>query len=196
MIVGRFVPENNYETMITEFMRSKTEKDLVIITNVEHNKFYEQLREKTGFEKDKRIKFVGTVYDQDLLKKIREEAYGYLHGHEVGGTNPSLLEALASTRLNLLLGVGFNKEVGEDSALYWSKDSGNLAALLEQADALDADTIALLDKRSTDRVRDAYSWEKSWENTRRRFWRGNYECKEVDENICKDVPLCSAAPLR
>ena len=79
--------------------------------------------------------------------------------------------------LNLLLGVGFNKEVGEDSALYWSKDSGNLAALLEQADALDADTIALLDKRSTDRVRDAYSWEKSWENTRRRFWRGNYECK-------------------
>lgn len=160
LIVGRFVPENNYETMITEFMRSKTEKDLVIITNVEHNKFYEQLREKTGFEKDKRIKFVGTVYDQDLLKKIREEAYGYLHGHEVGGTNPSLLEALASTRLNLLLGVGFNKEVGEDSALYWSKDSGNLAALLEQADALDADTIALLDKRSTDRVRDAYSWEK------------------------------------
>ena len=160
MIVGRFVPENNYETMITEFMRSKTEKDLVIITNVEHNKFYEQLREKTGFEKDKRIKFVGTVYDQDLLKKIREEAYGYLHGHEVGGTNPSLLEALASTRLNLLLGVGFNKEVGEDSALYWSKEPGNLSALLEKADALDAEIIEQLDEKSTARVQDAYSWEK------------------------------------
>ena len=160
LIVGRFVPENNYETMITEFMRSKTEKDLVIITNVEHNKFYEQLREKTGFEKDKRIKFVGTVYDQDLLKKIREEAYGYLHGHEVGGTNPSLLEALASTRLNLLLGVGFNKEVGEDSALYWSKEPGNLSALLEKADALDAEIIEQLDEKSTARVQDAYSWEK------------------------------------
>ena len=160
LIVGRFVPENNYETMITEFMRSKTEKDLVIITNVEHNKFYEQLREKTGFEKDKRIKFVGTVYDQDLLKKIREEAYGYLHGHEVGGTNPSLLEALASTRLNLLLGVGFNKEVGEDSALYWSKEPGDLSALLEKADALDAEIIEQLDEKSTARVQDAYSWEK------------------------------------
>lgn len=160
LIVGRFVPENNYETMITEFMRSKTTKDLVIITNVEHNKFYEELREKTAFEEDSRIKFVGTVYDQDLLKKIREEAYGYLHGHEVGGTNPSLLEALASTKLNLLLGVGFNKEVGEDSALYWNKESGNLAALLENTDALDADTIALLDKKSTERVMDAYSWEK------------------------------------
>ena len=160
LIVGRFVPENNYETMITEFMRSKSAKDLVIITNVEHNKFYEQLREKTGFEKDSRIKFVGTVYDQDLLKKIREEAYGYLHGHEVGGTNPSLLEALASTKLNLLRDVGFNKEVGEDSALYWNKDPGNLASLLEKADALDADTIAQLDKKSTERVKSAYSWSK------------------------------------
>lgn len=146
--------------MITEFMRSKTTKDLVIITNVEHNKFYEQLREKTGFEKDSRIKFVGTVYDQDLLKKIREEAYGYLHGHEVGGTNPSLLEALASTKLNLLRDVGFNKEVGEDSALYWNKDLGNLASLLEKADALDADTLAQLDKKSTERVKNAYSWSK------------------------------------
>lgn len=160
LIVGRFVPENNYETMIREFMASKTKKDLVIITNVEHNKFYDTLAKQTGFDNDKRIKFVGTVYDQDLLKKIREEAYGYLHGHEVGGTNPSLLEALASTRLNLLLDVGFNREVGEDSALYWSKESRNLATLLDKTDTLDADIIEQLDKKSTDRVRDAYSWEK------------------------------------
>ena len=90
----------------------------------------------------------------------------------MGGTNPSLLEALASTRLNLLLGVGFNKEVGEDSALYWSKDSGNLAALLEQADALDADTIAMLDKKSTERVRDAYSWKKIVSEYEKTFLEG------------------------
>lgn len=160
LIVGRFVPENNYETMIKEFVASNTNKDLVIITNVEHNKFYDALAQQTRFENDRRIKFVGTVYDQELLKKIREEAYGYLHGHEVGGTNPSLLEALASTRLNLLLGVGFNREVGEDSTLYWSKEAGSLSTLLEQADALNADAIAELDRKSTERVRDAYSWEK------------------------------------
>ena len=67
LVVGRFVPENNYETMITEFMKSNTTKDFVLITNVEQNKFYEQLRKKTGFDKDSRIKFVGTVYDQELL---------------------------------------------------------------------------------------------------------------------------------
>lgn len=160
LIVGRFVPENNYETMITEFMRSKTKKDLVIITNVERNKFYERLAQKTGFEKDKRIKFVGTVYEQELLKKIREEAHGYIHGHEVGGTNPSLLEALASTRINLLLNVGFNREVGEDGALYWDKTPGNLAELLEKADGLDTENIANLNQKSLNRVVEAYSWDK------------------------------------
>ena len=89
--VGRFVPENNYETMIKEFMKSNTKRDFVIITNYENNKFYQQLNVSTNFQKDKRIKFVGTVYDQELLTKIRENAYGYIHGHEVGGTNPSLL---------------------------------------------------------------------------------------------------------
>ena len=74
-----------------------------------------ELDNKLHFSKDKRIKFVGTVYDKELLKKIRENAYAYFHGHEVGGTNPSLLEALGATKLNLLLGVGFNREVAEDA---------------------------------------------------------------------------------
>lgn len=62
---------------------------------------------KLHFKSDKRIRFVGTVYDQELLKKIRENAYAYFHGHTVGGTNPSLIEALGSTDLNLLVDVGF-----------------------------------------------------------------------------------------
>ncbi|HAP19849.1 MAG TPA: glycosyl transferase [Lachnospiraceae bacterium] len=160
LIVGRFVPENNYETMVTEFMKSKTSKDLVIITNVEKNKFYAALSEKTGFDKDKRIKFVGTVYEQELLKKIREQAYGYVHGHEVGGTNPSLLEALASTKVNLLLEVGFNKEVGADGAFYWNKEKGNLAALIEKTDELSKAEIEEKDVLSTNRVKDFYGWEK------------------------------------
>ena len=92
----------------------------------------------------KRIKFVGTVYDSELLKKIRENAYGYFHGHEVGGTNPSLLEALGSTDLNLLLNVGFNREVGEDAALYWDKTPGSLSGLIDQADKLDKSEIDAL----------------------------------------------------
>ncbi|OUZ23678.1 hypothetical protein A5867_001363 [Enterococcus sp. 6D12_DIV0197] len=106
--------------MIKEFMKSDSKKDFVLVTNVEENKFFEKLKSKTDFEKDGRIKFVGTVYDQELLKYIRENAFAYFHGHEVGGTNPSLLEALVSTKLNLLLNVSFNREVGKDGAIYLS----------------------------------------------------------------------------
>ena len=158
LVVGRFVPENNYETMITEFMKSNTTKDFVLITNVEQNKFYEQLRENTGFDKDSRIKFVGTVYDQELLKKIRENAYGYFHGHEVGGTNPSLLEALATTNLNLLLDVGFNQEVARNGAIYWSKEENSLANLISKADSIKIQEIRALGKNAKDRIASEYSW--------------------------------------
>ena len=99
------------------------------------------------------------VYDQELLKKIRENAYGYFHGHEVGGTNPSLLEALGSTELNLLLDVGFNREVAEDGALYWTKEEGNLAKLIEEADELASDVITALGDKAKERIREWYSWE-------------------------------------
>lgn len=159
LVVGRFVPENNYETMIREFMKSDTDKDFVIITNVAGNAFYENLREATNFESDPRIKFVGTVYDQELLKKIREDAFAYFHGHEVGGTNPSLLEALATTNLNLLLDVGFNREVGEDGALYWSKELGDLAQLINDADHMETEEIEKMSALARKRIEDCYSWE-------------------------------------
>lgn len=171
LIVGRFVPENNYETMITEFMKSNTKKDLVIVTNVEKNKFYDELENKTKFSSDKRIKFVGTVYNQELIKKIREEAYGYLHGHEVGGTNPSLLEALASTKLNLLLDVGFNKEVGRDGALYWNKEDGDLSSLIEKADKLEQENILSLESKAKEIVSQDYKWESICEKYENVFLR-------------------------
>lgn len=158
LVVGRFVPENNYETMIIEFMKSKTNKDFVLITNVEQNKFYDKLKKKTRFNEDKRIKFVGTVYNQELLKKIRENAYGYLHGHEVGGTNPSLLEALGSTDLNLLLDIGFNREVGEDGALYWTKTDMCLAGLIHKADGMHKEEIINMSELARKRIIDCYSW--------------------------------------
>ncbi len=159
LVVGRFVPENNYETMVREFMASDSKKDFVLITNIEKNSFYDNLLAATHFDKDPRIKFVGTVYDNELLKKIRENAYAYFHGHEVGGTNPSLLEALGSTDLNLLLDVGFNREVGEDAALYWGKENGQLAALIHKADGLSQSEITELGKKAKNRIATAYSWD-------------------------------------
>ena len=158
LVVGRFVPENNYETMIREFMRSESDKDFALITNT-NTQFLNDLNSTLGFMSDRRIKFVGTVYDHELLKKIRECAYGYFHGHEVGGTNPSLLEALGSTELNLLLDVGFNREVGQDAVMYWNKDSGSLSSLIDKADEIDSMQRSEYGLRAKERIKSAYSWE-------------------------------------
>lgn len=168
LVVGRFVPENNFETMIKEFMKSKTKKDFAIITNV-NDKFLEELESKLHFREDSRIKFVGTVYDKELLMKIRENAYGYFHGHSVGGTNPSLLEALGSTDLNLLLDVGFNKEVAEDAAIYWNKENGNLAELIDKADLMSDKEINEIGKKAKQRIKSAYSWQFISESYRHIF---------------------------
>ena len=156
--VGRFVPENNFETMIREFMKSHSTKDFAIITTKDE-KFLNALDEKLHFSQDKRIKFVGTVYDQELLKKIRERAYGYFHGHSVGGTNPSLLEALGSTKLNLLYDVGFNREVAEDAALYWTLEDGDLAKLIDQSDSMDEEELEEMGQKAKQRIKDEYSWQ-------------------------------------
>ena len=153
--VGRFVPENNFDIMIREFMKSRLDMDFAIITT-ENEKYAAELQQKYRYRSDPRIKFAGTVYDTELLAKIRENAAAYIHGHEVGGTNPSLLESMGKTKINLLYDVGFNREVGEDAALYWSKAEGSLAALLDRLDTVDAEDYG---RRAKQRMREAYSWQ-------------------------------------
>lgn len=159
LIVGRFVPENNFEIMIKEFMKSKTKRDLVIVTNYEENSYCKRLSKTTQFKSDKRVKFVGTVYEQALLRTIRENAYAYLHGHEVGGTNPSLLEAMGSTNLNLLLDVGFNHEVGGAAAFYWNKKEQQLSSLIDGVDVMEEKEIVLRGNLAKQRMKELYSWE-------------------------------------
>lgn len=172
LVVGRFVPENSFEIMIREFMKSNSKRDFAIITNV-NDKFLNELENRLHFSKDKRIKFVGTVYDQELLKKIRENAYAYFHGHTVGGTNPSLIEALGSTDLNLLVNVGFNREVAIDSALYWDREEGKLAQLINQVDNKPEEEIKTLGLKAKERVQKAYTWKKICGQYEEIFTKGN-----------------------
>ena len=170
LVVGRSVPENNYETMIREFMKSKSSRDFALITNT-NGKFLEKLDKELGYSKDPRIRFVGDVYDDELLKKIRENAYAYLHGHEVGGTNPSLLEAMASTDLNLLLEVGFNREVGGDSTLYWTKENGSLSRLIAEADEMTDEKRREFGIKARERIKKSYNWQFIGDEYKR-IWLG------------------------
>lgn len=162
MSCSRLVPENSYETMLREYMRSHTRRPLVLITTKDRA-YLEVLKKKTGFEGDSRIRFSDPVYDRDLLRKIRENAFANLHGHTVGGTNPTLLEALAATQVNLLIDVPFNREVAQDAALYWTGEEGSLARLIDRTDdpaQTDEDARRDLTQKARNRILSAYTWEK------------------------------------
>lgn len=159
LVVGRFVEENNFDIIMKEFMKTKTEKKLVILTTF-NKKLKKRLKKELDYESDERIVLTEPTYDVELLKKIRERAYAYIHGHEVGGTNPSLLEGLASTNLNLVYGVKFNKEVAGETALYWKKDEGELATLIDRVDGVSADKIIKLGKDAKKRVAEKYNWDE------------------------------------
>ena len=158
LVVGRFVPENNYEAIIRNFMASHTTRDLVIITNHQGNPYFDKLREITDFQQDKRVKFVGTVYDKETLTAIRQQAFAYIHGHAVGGTNPGLLEAMSATDLNLVYDVSFNRNVALDSALFWQLD--NLTALIAQAEKLETLEITRLAEQARAIIAEKYTWER------------------------------------
>lgn len=162
MSCSRLVPENSYETMLREYMRSHTRRPLVLITTKDRA-YLEVLRKKTGFDRDSRIRFSDPVYDRDLLRKIRENAFANLHGHTVGGTNPTLLEALAATKVNLLIDVPFNREVAQDAALYWTGEEGSLARLIDRTDdpaQTNENVRRDLTQKARNRILSAYTWEK------------------------------------
>ena len=157
LVVGRCVPENNLELIIKDFMKSSIDKELLIITNLSSGNYYNNLVNITNCNEDRRIKFIDGVYDSKKLACIRKNAYLYIHGHSVGGTNPSLLEALSLTDLNILYDVCFNRDVGKDSCLYF-RDSGSLTKLFNDKKMLDKNKH-LLGNKAKDIIKDNYTWD-------------------------------------
>ncbi len=160
LILGRFIPENNYEMMLKGFMKSKSEKKLLVITNykTEIQKFHEHIRQTTGYENDHRVLMAGTLYDSEILHYVRQYAHGYIHGHSVGGTNPGLIEAMAETDINLLYNVNFNKYVGQDAAVYF-KDEYDLAELINKVDAISDEKKNKMGETARKRMSEKYSWK-------------------------------------
>ena len=171
LVVGRLVPENNYDIIIREFMNHHSLTQLVFVTNND-DAMMEKLKEKVDFSKDERIIFTGPVYDSVLLKKIRERCFAYIHGHEVGGTNPSLLESLASTDLNLLYDVSFNIEVALDSAFYWSKSENSLKDMFVRVESLTKAEKEMFGQKAKARIEEMFNWDKIVEQYNSLFANG------------------------
>ena len=154
LVVARFEPENHVLEIIRGYVASSARLPLVVVGSAPYSHDYTRRVRLAG--RDPRVRFLGGVWDQDLLDELYANAASYLHGHSVGGTNPSLLRASGAGTSVIAFDVGFNREVVGDDALFFSSVSGLRAAV---------ENIEAHPKRARRRGRNLkaaiarYSWE-------------------------------------
>jgi glycosyltransferase involved in cell wall biosynthesis len=152
--VCRLEPENNAHLVIGEYKRVATDFPLVILGDAPHSDEY---KVKLKDLADPRVKFLGGVYGSEY-NIIRSNPYCYIHGHEVGGTNPALLEALAAGNCVAVLDVPYNLEVIGTAGLSFSRGAGSLSSVLE-ALLQNPQRIATYRERAVDQIKNHYTWD-------------------------------------
>jgi glycosyltransferase involved in cell wall biosynthesis len=158
LIVARFEPENHVLDAVHAYRESRETRPLVVVGSAPYSQWYvDKVREAA--RSDPRIRFTGGIYDQGLLDQLYANGVAYIHGHSVGGTNPSLLRAMGAGAPVLAYDVEFNREVTAGNALFWV-DATALTPLLDQVAAGDLDDrLRQLRGLGQQRVRDAYQWD-------------------------------------
>ncbi|WP_276485267.1 DUF1972 domain-containing protein [Paraflavitalea pollutisoli] len=152
LLIARMEPENNIETILQGHHQAETRHQLILIGN-HSNKFGTYLKNKYETE---HIRFIGPVYDLQVLNDLRHFSHLYFHGHSVGGTNPSLLEAMASQSLIVANDNIFNKTVLEQDAFYFSSPA-DIAMLLDQK--INKSDFGSFLQRNNEKIVNDYSWE-------------------------------------
>lgn len=132
LVVARFEPENHVHLIVDGYRRSAARLPLVVVGAAPYSDRYTAEVHRIAGD-DARVRFLGGVWDQELLDQLYAHAYLYLHGHSVGGTNPSLLRAIGASTATTAFDVGFNREVLGDAGRYFSTPD-ELAAELESAE--------------------------------------------------------------
>ena len=153
LVVARFEKENHVDVIVDGYRRSAATAPLVVVGSAPYADAYTASIHELA---DDRVRFLGGVWDQDLLDQLYGNALTYVHGHSVGGTNPSLLRALGAGAPVLAYDVRFNREVVGESGRYFLGADGVRQAI-EAAEADPADQ----ERRSAaarERAR-AYDWD-------------------------------------
>ncbi|MGP8189777.1 MAG: DUF1972 domain-containing protein [Methanobacterium sp.] len=156
LVVARLEPENNISIVIDAFSESKTKLPLIIIGEFTSAKYRKQLYGMT--EKCNNIVFVGSIYDTNMLNMLRQNCFAYIHGHTVGGTNPSLLEAMIMKNIIIAHDNEFNREVCGNSAIYFknANDLRDKVKLIEN----NFSPYLKLKEDVYHRVKEEYSWNE------------------------------------
>ncbi|MEV7528519.1 glycosyltransferase [Agrococcus sediminis] len=156
LAVARFEPENHVLEIVEGYRRSSARLPLAVVGSAPYSADYTRAV-RDAAAGDDRIRLLGGVWDQELLDALYAHAYTYVHGHSVGGTNPSLLRAMGAGTATIAFDVDFNREVLADDA--WTfRDPEQLAAALARAEA-DEPLVIARGLRARDRAARAFRWE-------------------------------------
>jgi glycosyltransferase involved in cell wall biosynthesis len=156
LVVARLEPENHVDVIMEGYRASSATLPLIVVGSVpyasEHSRRLEEIAAS-----DERITMLGGVWDQDLLNILYAGAASYLHGHSVGGTNPSLLRAMGAAASTVAFDVDFNHDVLADTGLFFT-DPGALSPLLEQVEA-DPAAARARGEAARERAAEVYRWD-------------------------------------
>ncbi|MDB5023651.1 MAG: glycosyltransferase family 1 protein [Mucilaginibacter sp.] len=154
LLMARMEPENNIETILEGFNNSNSNRSFKVLGDT-GNRFGKFIRHR--FKNDERIEFKGSIFDTAKVRALQNNSYLYFHGHSVGGTNPSLLEAMASEALIAAHNNPFNKSVLHSDAFYFS-DSEEVRYLVETVQRKENEQIMV--QNNLHKIEFQFNWEK------------------------------------
>ena len=158
LIVARLEPENHVLDAVHAYRQSAEALPLIVVGSAPYAQWYIDKVERARAG-DPRIRMVGSIYDAELLDQLYGNARTYIHGHSVGGTNPSLLRAMGAGAPVLAFDVEFNREVTAGQAFFWA-DAQALTELLDEIStgAFDA-RLTELGELGQVRIAEHYQWD-------------------------------------
>jgi len=157
LIVGRLIPDNNADLIIEGFLRTNSHRKLVVVGDVPYQDEYaDRLKSLT----DPRLVFTGYVNDQDELAELYHNAYAYFHGHQFGGTNPTMLKAMAYGSAILALDTVFNREMLQDGeyGLFFDKNRKSVSDIVNTAENA-PEQMEKLKENSREGLGQRYDWD-------------------------------------
>lgn len=154
LVVARFEPENHVDVIVEGYAKSNADYPLVVVGSAPYADEHTKRIKSLG---DSRVRFLGGVWDQELLDQLYAGSTTYLHGHSVGGTNPSLLRAIGAGAATIAFDVSFNREVLGDSGEFFA-DVEAVTRLVERSESNLTDTQARGLRARTRAAK--YNWEE------------------------------------
>ncbi|MDC3376522.1 DUF1972 domain-containing protein [Candidatus Nanopelagicales bacterium] len=158
LIVARLEPENHVLEAVHGYSISEETRPLLVVGSAPYSQWYiDRVNEIAA--KSPGVRMLGGIYDQELLNQLYANARTYIHGHSVGGTNPSLLRAMGAGAPVLAFDCEFNREVTAEKAFFWT-DAESLATILDEVAEGEVDAeLAAFSELGKERIASAYQWE-------------------------------------